>query len=605
MKGSDLRGLAALAGMAALLSWAGGAHGSVFGAQPALGQVPPVEEPAAPAVEAVKERGASAGAAQEPVSAAGSVEEPASAAAVQAPASAAGSAQEPGGAAEEPSAPAAESVEEPSALAAEATEAVAEAPAVGGESGQPSAPVGEVAEAAEPAEPVEPSAQPFLAARYKADVAAISAFRPAHPFWQHVFTIPDGRIVFGSMVDGRLLATFPERGNWAREGVWYDPAFADVLDAVRLPAQSDRRRDRVTELLEPLVGGQVVSNPTRGDFVAPHAERYGRFLEQWGAIYERFGVPAEIGLAQALLESGLNGRARSSADALGLCQWLRRNWRHLDRLDPNVIEVYNQTTQAPYCAAHLTILATMYDSFIPALSEHHAGGVNVGRTVFNGRRLGGESIREQYFLGSKYAVELRAVSIRRYRDLFRTYGRRSFLYSEMVFGNAVNVTRLVANTPQAPVYAMRTSRALSMADVRDKTGLSTDEVKRFNPALVRRVPRGASIYLPSYVAEFGPDVSFWHRPPPPEFVEVLDAFVRLEPGVERWHDPAFETTLRDFQYRFRETGTEEGTVMATTLAYFIDALYTSRRARILAEFRTSDRIERLFRRGLEALGAGN
>ena len=607
VKGSHLRGFAALAGMAALLSWAGGAHGSAPGMQPAPGQPPPpVEEPAAAAAEAAREAA--------PV--AGAVEESSVTAAEQEASPAADPVEEPStpvAEAEQEASPAAEPVEEPSAPAAEAAReappvaasaVAAEAPAVEGESGERSAPVGEVAEAAEPGEPVEPAAQPYLEARYKADVAAISAFRPAHPFWQHVFTIPDGRIVFGSMVDGRLLAAFPVRGNWAREGVWYDPAFANVLDSVRLPSQSDRRRDRVSELLEPLVG-RVVSNPTRGDFVAPHAERYGRFLEQWGVIYERFGVPAEIGLAQALIESGLNGRARSSADALGLCQWLRRNWRHLDRLDPNVIEVYNQTTQAPYCAAHLTILATMYDSFIPALSEHHAGGVNVGRTVINGRRLGGENTREQYFLGSKYAVDLRAVSIRRYRDLFRTYGRRSFLYSEMVFGNAVNVTRLVGNTPQVPIFAMRTPRTLSMAEVRDKTGLSTDEVKRFNPALVRRVPRGASVYLPSHVAEFGPDVSFWHRPPSPEFVAVLDAFVRLEPGVERWHDPAFETTLRDFQYRFRETETEEGTVMATTLAYFIDALYTSRRAGILAEFRTSGRIERLFRRGLEALGSGN
>ena len=591
VRGSRQRGFAALAGMAVLLSWAGGAHGSVPGTPPAPGQ-PPVEEPAA-AVTAEEAR--------EAVPVAGSVAEPSTA--VQEAVPVAGSVAE-AASVEEASAPAAEAREAPPVAEPAAVAAAAEAPAVEGESGERSVPVGEVAEAADPGEPVEPAAQPYLEARYKADVASISAFRPAHSFWQHVFTIPDGRIVFGSMVDGRLLAAFPVRGNWAREGVWYDPAFANVLDSVRLPSQSDRRRDRVSELLEPLVG-RVVSNPTRGDFVAPHAERYGRFLEQWGVIYERFGVPAEIGLAQALLESGLNGRARSSADALGLCQWLRRNWRHLDRLDPNVIEVYNQTTQAPYCAAHLTILATMYDSFIPALSEHHAGGVNVGRTVINGGRLGGESTREQYFLGSKYAVDLRAVSIRRYRDLFRTYGRRSFLYSEMVFGNAVNVTRLVGNTPQVPIFAMRTPRALSMAEVRDKTGLSTDEVKRFNPALVRRVPRGAGVYLPSYVAEFGPDVSFWHRPPSPEFVAVLDAFVRLEPGVERWHDPAFETTLRDFQYRFRETETEEGTVMATTLAYFIDALYTSRRAGILAEFRTSGRIERLFRRGLEALGSGN
>ena len=304
-----------------------------------------------------------------------------------------------------------------------------------------------------------------------------------------------------------------------------------------------------------------------------------------------------------MLESGLNGRARSHADALGFCQWLRGNWNHLDRLDPNVIEVYNQTTQAPYCAAHLTILATMYDSFIPALSEHHAGGANVGRTVINGMRLGGTDTREQYFLGSRYARDLRVISIRRYRELFRSYGPRSFLYSEMVFGNAANVTRLIAGTPQVSIFAMHTPRNLSLAEVRRKTGLSTEEVKRFNPALVSQVPAGANVYLPSYVAEFGPDVSFWHRPPRAEFVAVLDEFVRLESGVERWHEASFETTLQDFQRRFDATATEEGTVMATTLRYIIGALRTGRRAEILNEFRTSGRLKRLFQQGLEELRA--
>src|SRR4051812_15875079 len=46
-------------------------------------------------------------------------------------------------------------------------------------------------------------------ARQRADFAAMRTFRPGYVFWRHVFTIPDGRIAFGSAVDGRLLATFP------------------------------------------------------------------------------------------------------------------------------------------------------------------------------------------------------------------------------------------------------------------------------------------------------------------------------------------------------------------------------------------------------------
>ena len=446
------------------------------------------------------------------------------------------------------------------------------------------------------------SVQAHTRARYQADLVAVRRSRPSYPFWQHIFTIPDGRIIFGSVETGRLLASFPTRGNWAREGVWEDSTLAGILDGLTLQSRLSRRRDQVEALLESIVG-PVVHNPTRGRFLSPHAERYGSFLGEWGDMYERFGVPAEIGLAQAIVESGLNGRARSRAQALGFCQWLRRNWNHLNRLAPNVIEVYNQTTQVPYCASYLTVLATMYGSFIPALSEHHAGGVNVGRTVINGERLGGTTAREQYLMGAEFARDLRDISIRRYRALFRTYGPRSFLYAEMVFGNTINVERLTAGTPQTPIFAMRAPRDISLSEVTRQTGLSSDEVKRFNPALVRRVPARATLYLPSYVEEFGPDVSFWHRPPSPAFSSVIDEFVRLDAGIQRWHEASFEPTLREFQRRFEETDTEEGAVMATTLAYVIGDLRTSRRAAILDEFRTSGRILQLFRQGVRELRA--
>jgi hypothetical protein len=451
------------------------------------------------------------------------------------------------------------------------------------------------------ADPRRPSADDELIrrhvrARLAADVEALQRFRPGYSFWSNVFTIPDGSVAFGSALDGRLLVTFPLQGDWRSSGRWENPSLRGSLEGRSLPSRLTDRRDEVARLLEVMVG-PVVHNPTRGDLLLPNATTYGGFLEEWGRIYERFGVPAELGLAQAIVESGLSGTVKSEARAIGFCQWLPRNWSRLQRLSEAGIEVQNQTTQAAFCAAYLSVLATKYGSFVPALSEHHAGATNVGRTVFNGERLGADDVRERYLLGSELARDLRQLSPRTFRDLLGTYGPRSVLYSEMVFGNMATVTSIRDATPQEEIFAMRVPRDVPLAEVSRQSGLSVEEVRRFNPALIRKVPRGATLYLPMRIDDLGADVSFWHRAAPTSFASVLNEFVHLDVPPEHWEDPGFEPVLMAFRRRFRETDTEEGRVMDAVLGYVMEEIPLSRR--ILMEFRTDPTVERLFEEGLE------
>jgi hypothetical protein len=171
----------------------------------------------------------------------------------------------------------------------------------------------------------------------------------------------------------------------------------------------------------------------------------------------------------------------------------------------------------------------------------------------------------------------------------------------MVFGNTLNVRQLIATIPQVAIHAMRTPRAVALREIVQRTGLAVDEIRRFNPALENRVPAGATLYLPTYVGEFGTDVAFWRRPASPSYAAVLDDFVRLEPGPERWDNPAFAPVLTEFRRRFRDTGTEEGRVMDTVLAYAMDQAYTSSRRTLLAEYRSSQKIRSLIERGRQEL----
>jgi hypothetical protein len=432
--------------------------------------------------------------------------------------------------------------------------------------------------------------RPLTSRHFARDLEAMRRYRPGFRFWQHVFTMPDGRMVFGSAIDGRLLASFPTRGDWTQNAEWAEASLSDAFREQSIQGRLAARSDRTAMLLDQLVG-PVLYNATRGTFIADGTERFGGFLAEWGAIFERFGVPADLGLAQALVESGLKGSIRSEAEAIGFCQWLPQNWARLQESSPYVIEASNQTTQAPYCAAHLTILATKYGSLIPALSEHHAGSLNVGRTIMNGSFAGGEDVRERYFLGADLTLLVRQTRSPGYREVAGSYGPRSYRYAEMIFGNITTIRELRSALPQQQVFAMRPDHSLSLDEVASRTGLSIDEVRRFNPALINRVPANANLYLPFQTAEFGADAAFWHRAPPPDYQLTLDEFLAIDQrfDAEDWHDGSAFETLRAFETRFRATQSEEGIVMASVLDFVIADLSDGRQREILERVRGSER----------------
>ena len=96
---------------------------------------------------------------------------------------------------------------------------IALAPAAAAQSAVPAGPP-RLRTSAAGSSPAEQAAQSHVLERLQADLTTVQTFRPAYPFWQYIFSIPDGRIVIGSARDGRLLATLPQTGDWTRDGKW-------------------------------------------------------------------------------------------------------------------------------------------------------------------------------------------------------------------------------------------------------------------------------------------------------------------------------------------------------------------------------------------------
>ena len=126
----------------------------------------------------------------------------------------------------------------------------------------------------------------------------------------------------------------------------------------------------------------------------------------------------------------------------------------------------------------------------------------------DGTRVGADEPRERYFLGADLARELRSIGDE-YKDIYQSAVRALPHTRKWCSATPLPSRHHRRDAAAARAFGMRTTRSMPLAEIIRRTGLTADEVRRFNPALAVR-PRGCDA-LPPCVRLVGRDVSFWRR----------------------------------------------------------------------------------------------
>ena len=213
-------------------------------------------------------------------------------------------------------------------------------------------------------------------------------------------------------------------------------------------------------------------------------ERSGKYLKQMQQIFREEGLP--IGLTYLpLIESSFNIRARSSARAVGLWQFIRSTGRQFLRIRGGVDERKDPLESTRAAAKLLKQNYTVFGNWPLAITAYNHGREGI--------------IRAMSQVGSNDLVEI----IRNYRSRSFGYASKNF-YAE--FLAAVEVAKkaeeyfpnLEYHLP-FPLEEIEAKRPISMTALLKPTGISRRKFLEWNPALSRRIwyiPRGYRIKVP-------------------------------------------------------------------------------------------------------------
>ncbi|MEM1125581.1 MAG: LysM peptidoglycan-binding domain-containing protein [Bacteroidota bacterium] len=225
------------------------------------------------------------------------------------------------------------------------------------------------------------------------------------------------------------------------------------------------------------------------------ADTYFPMIEQ---IFAEEGAPDELKYL-AIVESGLNPRARSWAQASGMWQFMAGTGRRYG-LDVSrwVDERRNPELATRAAAQHLNDLYQEFGDWHLALAAYNAGSGNVRKALRRARRAG----RTQDFWG---AYDYLPRETRNYVPMY--------IATALVVSNpeAYNLRRPATPGPRYEYDAVPIAGRLSVAELAELAGVSTTTIQALNPSLRRdwvppstgiqyvRIPAGrAAAFLKRY-----------------------------------------------------------------------------------------------------------
>ena len=207
------------------------------------------------------------------------------------------------------------------------------------------------------------------------------------------------------------------------------------------------------------------------------------YLPQFEEIFDQYDLPKEL-VVMAIIESALNPRAVSRANAKGMWQFMLRTARQYGlRIDSYVDERLDPYASAHAAARYLQDSYAIFGDWLLSIASYNCGAGNVNKAI---RRAG----------GSKDFWKVYPFLPRETRGYVPSFV--AALYSLNYYKDHKITPRYIAMPAHVDTFVV--SKPLHFGQISELLGISKEEISDNNPQYIRQIipgnEKGNLLYLP-------------------------------------------------------------------------------------------------------------